>query len=88
MGLLEVVCKGSATAISRNKMPARLGLTGWVRNRLDGRVELLAEGQKEQLDNLIAWLHQGPPSSRVDAVDVEWGEATEEFEKFKIRSTS
>ena len=43
----------------------QLGLTGWVRNLTDGRVEVLAFGSDEQLDALTAWLWEGPPSANV-----------------------
>jgi acylphosphatase len=46
------------------------GLTGWVRNREDGRVEALFEGEDESVDRMLAWCHQGPPHARVDRVDV------------------
>ncbi len=45
-----------------------LGLGGWVRNRDDGAVEVQAFGEAEQLRLLLAWLHEGPPAARVDAV--------------------
>lgn len=50
----------------------RLGLTGWVLNCADGAVEAWAEGPKENLEQLIAWCHQGPPGARVTNVSVEW----------------
>lgn len=49
----------------------RLGLQGWVRNRVDGSVEALFEGSAAQLEAMAAWLHRGPPLARVDAVDWE-----------------
>ena len=65
----------------------RLGLVGWVRNRLDGSVEVVAEGEKEKLDELIKWCHQGPPLARVDSVEVQWEEPTGEFKNFSIERT-
>jgi len=65
----------------------RLGLVGWVRNRLDGSVEVVAEGEKEKLDELIKWCHQGPPLARVDSVEVRWEEPTDEFKNFSIERT-
>jgi len=50
---------------------ARLGLTGWVRNRRDGSVEAEATGGGEQLAALIAWARNGPPGARVGQVHVE-----------------
>jgi acylphosphatase len=45
-----------------------LGLCGWVANRGDGSLELLAEGPNDRLLDFIAWLHEGPPAARVDSV--------------------
>ena len=53
-----------------------LGLAGWVRNLSSGRsVEVLAEGPRRELDDLLAFLHQGPPYALVSAVDAEWTQA-------------
>lgn len=48
----------------------RQGLTGWVRNREDGSVEGLAQGEQAALDRFRAWLQQGPSLASVDRV--EW----------------
>lgn len=48
-----------------------IGVTGWVRNRRDGRVEVYAAGDCEQLDRFTAELREGSPASRVDAVEIE-----------------
>jgi acylphosphatase len=49
----------------------RLGLTGWVRNRADGSVELEAEGEADLVADLLAWCAHGPPAARVSRVAVE-----------------
>jgi acylphosphatase len=49
---------------------AQLGITGWVRNREDGRVEVMATGTRQQLSALNAHLRQGPRAARVDEVAV------------------
>jgi len=64
-----------------------LGLTGWVRNRWDDSVEVMAEGSPEALDRLEAALRRGPRSAFVTAVKVERSPATGEFSGFSIRST-
>jgi acylphosphatase len=46
----------------------RLGLSGWVRNRLDGTVEALVQGSANELEAIIAWAKQGPGMARVDQV--------------------
>ena len=61
------------------------GLTGWVRNLADGRVEVVAEGEPEILETFIKWCHQGPPSARVDDIETQWFDASGKFKKFAIR---
>ncbi len=63
----------------------RLGLTGWVRNLPDGRVELVAEGPDEAVDALIQWCRQGPPAARVDGIETIEEPPTGEFPDFSIR---
>lgn len=46
------------------------GLAGWVRNREDGRVEALFEGEDESVERMLAWCRQGPPHARVESVDM------------------
>jgi acylphosphatase len=48
-----------------------LGVAGWVRNKADGRVEVLAQGTRQQLDALSLRLREGPRAARVDDVE-EW----------------
>lgn len=62
-----------------------LGLAGWVRNCPDGSVELVAEGTRDNLGQLIAWCHRGPPGARVTEVSVQWQEPEQSFNGFVIR---
>lgn len=62
-----------------------LGLTGWVQNLPDGRVEGAAEGPREKLEAFIAWCGRGPATARVDAVETDWAAATGEFSGFATR---
>lgn len=61
-----------------------LGLTGWVRNLSDGRVEAVFEGEEEKLEEILSWCYQGSPNSRVDRVEQDWGAATGEFKDFQV----
>lgn len=62
----------------------RLDLAGWVRNREDGSVEITAEGERDNLNELVRWCRKGPEDARVDEVEVEWEEDLSEFEAFTI----
>jgi acylphosphatase len=48
----------------------RSGVSGWIRNRADGSVEAVFEGENDAVDALVAWCHEGPDRARVDAVEV------------------
>ena len=53
-----------------------LRLTGHAENLSDGRVEVIAEGERADLERLLHWLRRGPPHARVENVDASWNEAT------------
>ena len=61
-----------------------MGLSGWVRNLLDGCVEVLVEGEKDSIENLERKLKKGPPLSRVEDVRTEWEDYKGEFLDFRI----
>ncbi len=63
----------------------RLGLVGWVRNLPDRRVEVVAEGNRQNLERLIEWCHKGPDLAVVEEVYVEWQEPSQEFDDFRVR---
>ncbi len=62
----------------------RLGLVGTVRNLPDGGVEVIAEGPRDRLDELVAWCHRGPPMAQVAEVIVKRGPARGEFHTFQV----
>jgi len=65
---IQGLVQGVFYRASARDAAARLGLTGWVRNCIDGDVELLACGTSEQIEVLEQWLWQGPPAARVSSV--------------------
>ena len=52
------------------------GVAGWVRNRRDGSVEAEIEGEPDRVDEVLAWMAEGPPGSRVDSARVTEAAAT------------
>ena len=64
-----------------------LGLTGWVRNLADGRVEAVFEAHKSDVEEMIEKCSKGTRISKVEHMDVNWEESTREFEGFEILPT-
>jgi len=62
-----------------------LAITGYVRNCMDGSVEVVAEGPRVAADKFLSWLHVGPPAAEVERVDVEWQKPQGKFTKFEAR---
>jgi acylphosphatase len=62
----------------------RLGLTGWVKNRNDGGVEVCAEGDESSLRQLCMWAERGPSAARVDDVQTRWRAYSGDFPDFRI----
>lgn len=63
------------------------GVSGWVRNRRDGSVEAEVEGTDEQVDDVLAWMAEGPPGSRPSTAKVEEIPPTGE-RGFEVRATA
>ncbi|MFN2644188.1 MAG: acylphosphatase [Burkholderiales bacterium] len=65
----------------------RAGVTGWVRNRADGSVEALLQGEPQAIAGVIAWAHRGPPGAHVSALEETTvaSELQRAHERFHIR---
>jgi len=63
----------------------RLGVTGWVRNRGDGTVESVLDGDPDALEAMVVWARQGPRGAQVMGVQVT--EVAESFQRFEMRPT-
>ncbi|MEW5804652.1 MAG: acylphosphatase [bacterium] len=79
-GMVQGVFFRSSTQSEAN----RLGVQGWVRNLGDGRVEVVAEGEKADVEKLVAWCHHGPVGARVIKVESRWEGYTGEYSSFSI----
>jgi acylphosphatase len=67
------------------KEAMRRGLTGWVQNLPDGRVEAVFEGETEKVNKLIKFCRQGPRGAIVTDIEVKWENYTGEFRVFRTR---
>ena len=76
--------QGVAYRYFAEKYAKSFGITGWVKNMYDGRVEVLAEGDSGDLDRFLARLKEGPRLATVDGFYVTWEEFRDEFPDFQI----
>ncbi len=70
---------------SAREKAEELGLTGWVGNTPDGRVEALFEGPSEGVRQMVDWCQQGPPQASVESVDTDFEEFRGDLEGFDVR---
>jgi acylphosphatase len=77
--------QGVAFRYYTRRAATQLGISGWVANRRDGTVKVVAEGNEVALQALLSFLHEGPPAAHVQRVETVWGEATDTFNEFSIR---
>ncbi|HEY7606546.1 MAG TPA: acylphosphatase [Actinomycetota bacterium] len=86
---LRAVVKGEVQGVgfrwAVQSQASRLGLTGYAENLPDGSVRVEAEGQPDRLDQLEAFLHQGPRWAEVASLDSQRVAATGEFHRFEAR---
>ncbi len=85
----EVVISGRVQGVffrARTRERAReLDVTGWVRNRPDGRVEAVFEGPQDAVRRMVSWCRRGPRMAQVEDVTVDWRGPTGEFAGFSVR---
>ena len=70
---------------SARVMAIKNNVNGWVRNLDDGRVEIVAKGEKQNIYNFVNWCKTGPANSRVDEFELSEENYTGEFENFEVR---
>ena len=85
---LHIVVSGRVQGVwyraSTRSQAQSLGLVGEVWNRSDGRVEIVAEGLEDVLQQFLTWCADGPRGARVDDLENSWSPATGEFDEFMI----
>lgn len=91
MGRLHAIIRGAVQGVFFRASVAdrarALGVVGWVRNRYDGSVECVAEGDRERLLALLAYCGSGPPGARVERVETFDEPETGRFTSFDVRSS-
>lgn len=65
-----------------------IAITGWVRNRWDGTVEVMAQGERKNLESFLSAIRKGPSGANVTNIEVEWLEQDGEFTDFRVRRTT
>jgi acylphosphatase len=87
-GRAWVVVGGSVQGVffrySTQEVANRLNVLGWVKNRWDGKVEAVFEGERDMVEQMIKWCHKGPPGAHVKSVDTHWEDYVGEFDQFSI----
>jgi acylphosphatase len=85
---VQLIVRGRVTGVffraATQREARRLGITGWVKNRPDGNIEIVAEAEEDAIREMVSWAQHGPSVARVDDVDVRWRSYTGEFSDFRI----
>jgi acylphosphatase len=79
------VVQGVSFRYYTQKQAQSLGLSGYVRNLPDGRVEVVAQGDEQSLEKLLEWCTNGPDHARVEKVESKWRKPETEFAGFEIK---
>ena len=77
--------QGVCFRMETQRAAKKIGVSGWVRNLIDGTVEAVFEGDKKQVDQAIEWCRKGPSLSVVSNLETDWESYTGEFGDFNIR---
>lgn len=82
--IVSGIVQGVFFRVETKRAAEQIGVNGWVRNKPDGTVEAVFEGDKEKVDATINWCRKGPPTGRVDNVRITWETYQGEFTNFII----
>lgn len=77
--------QGVGFRMTAEEVAHQLGVSGWVKNLRDGRVELVAEAEEAVLRRFLDAVHTGPMKNFIRQVEVSWSEALDAFDDFEIR---
>jgi acylphosphatase len=83
--IIEGRVQGVFFRAATEKVAHRLELKGWVKNLPDGAVEVVAEGERKKVEELVAWCRHGPPGAHVRHVRLQWQQYQDEVRDFRIK---
>ena len=83
--VIEGIVQGVFFRASTIEESSKLGLTGWVKNCSDGRVEAVFEGEIDKIEQIVEWCKKGPPGAVVSNVETVLERATGEYDSFTIK---
>lgn len=82
--IISGIVQGVFFRVETQRAAQRYGVSGWVRNKSDGTVEAVIEGERHKVDDMLNWCRKGPPRAVVSQVDVEWGDYTGAMADFRV----
>ena len=89
MQRVHIIVKGIVQGVffreNTKNIAKKLGLKGYAKNLSDGTVEVIAEGNKKELEELIEFCKVGPSSARVDDINIEFDNPKNEFKEFQVK---
>lgn len=80
--IVEGIVQGVMFRANTVDVARQHGVSGWVKNNMDGNVEAVLEGDEASVNKVIGWCRIGPPRARVDNVRVRWEDYRNEFDDF------
>ena len=83
--LIEGRLHGMNFRYQTQQKASQLGLVGFVRNLSDGRIEIEAQGEKEEVEQLLAWCQQEPYSSQIRSIMFRYDDPTKGYTEFMMR---
>ncbi|MFH1393783.1 MAG: acylphosphatase [Candidatus Micrarchaeota archaeon] len=89
MERLHIIITGKVQGVffraNAKEQADRLGVKGFVQNLCDGGVEVIAEGERKDLEELLDWCYHGPAEAKVTDIEFGWLQPKNEFRSFEIR---
>ena len=86
----HIIIKGRVQGVAfryhARNLAYQLGVYGWIRNLFNGDVELLVEGSKKIVEEMVEWCKEGPRQAVVEDIRIEWLPYSGKYNKFQIKS--